>query len=159
MLCGVCPVVTLFLLLTALCACTVLGRYAVRCMFFVMGRLFRCARDALRQTCFVLLLFSLLLTQCAGAVLGRYVVRCIPSAVCRLFRHAAKLLRCISLSAVADAMRSVGARWKGSVLWNRNERFASLQCTTPLQQPSAPRSGSGRRRTMFSLFRTCSFAK
>ena len=67
---------------------------------------------------------SAVAAQCAGAVLGRYVIRCIPSCcvsvvqACRDALHAAKLLRCIFLSAVADAMRSVGARWKGSVLWS-----------------------------------------
>ena len=73
--------------------------------------------------------FSAVAAQCAGAVLGRYVIRCIPSCcvsvvqACRDALHAAKLLRCIFLSAVADAMRSVGARWKGSVLWKRKRYF------------------------------------
>ena len=72
---------------------------------------------------------------------------------------AARLLRCASFSAVAAQC----------ALWVRGRRIAfyrieksvlhPLQRTTPLHQPSAPRSGSGRRRTTFPFFRTCSIAK
>ena len=101
------------------CACAVLRMRAGRCAFFVVGRLFKCIRDGLRQTCFVVLLFSLLLAQCALWVRSG----------------------------------------KSSILLNRDEHFAFLQRTTPLQQPSAPRSGSGRGCTMFPLFYTRPFAK
>ena len=51
------------------CACAVLGRCAVRSMFFVVRRLLGCTRDGLRQTCSVVLLFSLLLRNALGVLL------------------------------------------------------------------------------------------
>ena len=62
------------------CACAVLRMRAVRSAFFVVGRLFGCTRDALRQTCFTLRLFSLLLRNALMQYEGgmRYGARFTP---------------------------------------------------------------------------------
>ena len=99
------------------------------------------------------------LVRCLGMV--RYGARFLLWVVCFNVQRctAANLLRCASLFAVAAQCALWVRGGKCSVLSNREERSASLQRTTPLRQPSAPRSGSGKQRTMCPLFRTRPFAK
>ena len=159
-----CPVVTLAVLLTALRAGAGRGRGAVRSLCFCCASIAWVYRGCTAARLLCCASLFAVAAQCAGARRGRYAARCVflyCASVVQMCRNALQQSCSVVLFFPLLLRNALCGCAVGNVLFYRIEIsvLRLSQRTTPLQQPSAPRSGSERRRAIFPLFCTRPFAK